>query len=565
MSQDDPHTHLGEQLHRFIEAQIEAGSFSTVTDVTRALQALLRSDDDILKEKERDLRDSMDFARLALSAVRGVGVWTYDVASDRFFCDEGVSEVYGIDPVAGANGIKREGFLANVHPDDRNALVATMAGGLIRAGDLELEYRIKHPDGTIRSVLSRGHTYFNDDGLPIRRTGVGVDMTRQRLLEEQLRQSQKMEAVGQLTGGLAHDFNNMLQGIMGPVELIQRLVALRRTDGLERYCTMAMSSAKKAAALTHRLLAFSRRQPLDPTLIDANRLVSSMDELLCRTMGEMVAISFVLADAPCLTVCDANQLESALLNLSINARDAMPRGGTLTIATSQETIDAQYAATQRDAKPGRYICVAVTDSGEGMPPDVVKQAFEPFFTTKPLGQGTGLGLSMVYGFAGQSGGFATIYSHQGLGTTIRLYLPSAEQSTAPSEAVDTPLTLREGSGETILIVEDEEDVRQLLVDVFTDVGYTVLTAHDGPSGLSILQSPVRIDLLVSDVGLPQMNGRQMVDAAKSFRPHLRVLFLTGYAEMAAARGGFLGEGMQMIVKPFSIDAIINRVQGLLGT
>jgi len=470
MSQDDPHTHLGEQLHRFIEAQIEAGSFSTVTDVTRALQALLRSDDDILKEKERDLRDSMDFARLALSAVRGVGVWTYDVASDRFFCDEGVSEVYGIDPVAGANGIKRERFLANVHPDDKKALVATMAGGLIRAGDLELEYRIKHPDGTIRSVLSRGHTYFNDDGLPIRRTGVGVDMTRQRLLEEQLRQSQKMEAVGQLTGGLAHDFNNMLQGIMGPVELIQRLVALRRTDGLERYCTMAMSSAKKAAALTHRLLAFSRRQPLDPTLIDANRLVSSMDELLCRTMGEMVAISFVLADAPCQTVCDANQLESALLNLSINARDAMPRGGTLTIATSQETIDAQYAATQRDAKPGRYICVAVTDSGEGMPPDVVKQAFEPFFTTKPLGQGTGLGLSMVYGFAGQSGGFATIYSHQGLGTTIRLYLPSAEQSTAPSEAVDTPLTLREGSGETILIVEDEEDVRQLLVDVFTDVG-----------------------------------------------------------------------------------------------
>jgi signal transduction histidine kinase len=195
-----------------------------------------------------------------------------------------------------------------------------------------------------------------------------------------------------------------------------------------------------------------------------------MDELLCRTMGEMVAISFVLADAPCLTVCDANQLESALLNLSINARDAMPRGGTLTIATSQETIDAQYAATQRDAKPGRYICVAVTDSGEGMPPDVVRQAFEPFFTTKPLGQGTGLGLSMVYGFAGQSGGFATIYSHKGLGTTIRLYLPSAEQSTAQSEAVDTPLTLREGSGETILIVEDEEDVRQLLVDVFTDVG-----------------------------------------------------------------------------------------------
>ncbi|WP_174362877.1 PAS domain-containing protein [uncultured Caballeronia sp.] len=520
---------------------------------------------DVTEEREREiaLRDSMDFARLALSAVSGVGAWTYEVASDQFFCDEAISEVYGIDAIQAAKGIRRELFLANVHPDDLKALGATMSGGLLRSGDLELEYRINHPDGSVRSVLSRGHTYFDLEGVPVRRTGIGIDMTQQRLLEQQLRQSQKMEAVGQLTGGLAHDFNNMLQGILGPLELIQRLVSMRRTDGLERYCSMAMSSAQKAAALTHRLLAFSRRQPLDPIPVDANELVASLADLLRRTTGEMVDIVLKLDGTPCKTVCDANQLESALLNLSINARDAMPNGGTLTISTSHESIDEPHAA-QRELKPGRFICIAVTDSGEGMPPDVVRQAFEPFFTTKPLGQGTGLGLSMVYGFAGQSGGFASISSQLGQGTTIRLYLPETDRKDSPDHAPVTLAQLHESSGETILVVEDESDVRRLLVEVFSDAGYTVLQAADGPSGLEILRSPVRIDLLVSDVGLPRINGRQMADAAKLLRPHLRILFMTGYAEMAVAPGGFLGEGMQMITKPFSIEAIVNRVQGLLG-
>ncbi|WP_213776868.1 PAS domain-containing protein [Caballeronia sp. dw_276] len=521
---------------------------------------------DITEEMEREiaLRDSMDFARLALSAVSGVGAWTYDVASDKFFCDEAISEVYGIDAKQAAKGIKREWFLANVHPDDLKALGATMSGGLLRSGDLELEYRINHPDGSVRSVLSRGHTYFDLDGVPLRRTGIGIDMTQQRLLEQQLRQSQKMEAVGQLTGGLAHDFNNMLQGILGPLELIQRLVSMRRTDGLDRYCSMAMSSAQKAAALTHRLLAFSRRQPLDPKPVDANELVASLEDLLTRTTGEMVDVVLALDEAPCKTICDANQLESALLNLSINARDAMPDGGTLTIATSHESIDESYAAAQRELKPGRFICIAVTDSGEGMPPDVARQAFDPFFTTKPLGQGTGLGLSMVYGFAGQSGGFASISSQLGQGTTIRLYLPETDRDDDSDNALAPSALLHESSGETILVVEDEDDVRSLLVEVFSDAGYSVLQATDGPSGLDILRSSVRIDLLVSDVGLPRMNGRQMADAAKLLRPHLRILFMTGYAEMAVAPGGFLGEGMQMITKPFSIEAIVNRVQGLLG-
>ncbi|WP_186310707.1 PAS domain-containing sensor histidine kinase [Paraburkholderia sp. BCC1886] len=524
---------------------------------------------DITQQREHELalKDSLDFARLALSAVSGVGVWTYDVATDRFFCDEAISDLYGIDPVAGLAGIPRTGFLANVHADDRAALVATMSGGLVRSGDLELEYRIDHPDGSIRWVLSRGHTYFDDNGKPVRRTGVGVDMSSQRRLEEQLRQSQKMEAVGQLTGGIAHDFNNLLQGITGPLELIRRLVTLNRTESLERYIDMAMSSAHRAAGLTQRLLAFSRRQPLDPNVVDVNHLVGALEDLLRRTMGESIGIELALDSEPCTTRCDANQLESALLNLSINARDAMPAGGTLRIATSREDVDEQYAATQRDVLPGRYVRIAVTDTGSGMPPDVVRQAFEPFFTTKPLGQGTGLGLSMVYGFAGQSGGFATLASQAGVGTTVSLYLPEKDGEQAP--AADRVATQHLGLGDahsnaTILVVEDDASVRQLLVDLLTELKYKVFHAHDGPSGLRLLQSSTHFDLLISDVGLPGMNGRQIVDAVRAQRPDLRVLFMTGYTDLASSHGGLLDPGMQMITKPFSVEAIVNRVQGMLG-
>ncbi|MCY0388514.1 PAS domain-containing protein [Robbsia sp. Bb-Pol-6] len=522
---------------------------------------------DITEERAREtaLRDSMDFTRLALAAVSGVGAWTYDVASDRFFCDAAIAEVYGVDTAEAQAGIQRARFLANVHPDDLAALRTTMAGGLVRSGDLELEYRVCHPDGSTRWVLSRGHTYFDAAGRPMRRTGVGIDMTTQRLLEEQLRQSQKMEAVGQLTGGLAHDFNNLLQGVMGPLELVRRLIALHRTQDLERYIGMAMSSAQKAAALTHRLLAFSRRQPLDPKHVDANALVLSLGDLLRRTTGEQVPVELVLDAAPCHTRCDANQLESALLNLSLNARDAMPEGGTLTIQTAHEEIDRKYAATQRGVKPGRYISIAVTDTGEGMPPDVARQAFEPFFTTKPLGQGTGLGLSMVYGFAGQSGGFATLYSHVGLGTTIRIYLPETEGEATTVDAQSEHADLQTGAGETILVVEDDENVRQLLIDLFAECGYVILHATDGPSGLAIIESDARIDLLVSDVGLPGLNGRQMADAARLRRPGLRILFTTGYAELAAVNDGFLAPGMQMITKPFSVEKIVQRVQQMLGT
>jgi signal transduction histidine kinase len=342
---------------------------------------------------------------------------------------------------------------------------------------------------------------------------------------EALRQSQKMEAVGQLTGGIAHDFNNLLAGIVGSLDLMQTRISQGRTDSLERYAKAAMSSAQRAAALTHRLLAFSRRQPLDPRPVSANALLTSMEDLLRRTIGPLHALEFVTAGGLWTTLCDPNQLESAILNLAINARDAMPDGGRLTVETCNAHLDDAYVAKQRDIRAGQYICICVTDTGTGMPPEVIERAFEPFFTTKPLGQGTGLGLSMVYGFAKQSEGHLKIYSEVGQGTTIKIYLPryrGKEEDEDTGSAALEEEAVRAEAGETVLVVEDEPVIRDLIVEILQDLGYRALEAVDGPTGLRILQSRERIDLLVTDVGLPGLNGRQLADHARQSRPGLKV-------------------------------------------
>jgi PAS domain S-box-containing protein len=382
--------------------------------------------------------------------------------------------------------------------------------------------------------------------------------------EEQLRQAQKMEAVGQLTGGIAHDFNNLLTGIVGSLDLMQTRMAQGRTENIERYAKAAMSSAQRAAALTHRLLAFSRRQPLDPKPVNANQLITSIEDLLRRTIGPLHALEIVTAGGLWMILCDPNQLESAILNLAINARDAMPDGGRLTIETANAHLDNAYAAAQRDVTPGQYVAICITDTGTGMPPDVIARAFEPFFTTKPLGQGTGLGLSMVYGFAKQSEGHLRIYSEVGQGTTIKIYLPrhrgAAEDELPGVSNTEAP---RAEAGETVLVVEDEPVIRDLIVEVLQDLGYQALEAPDGPSGLRILQSHTRIDLLVTDVGLPGINGRQLADQARVTRPDLKVLFITGYAENATRASGFLDPGMEMITKPFAVEALTTRIRAML--
>jgi signal transduction histidine kinase/CheY-like chemotaxis protein len=382
--------------------------------------------------------------------------------------------------------------------------------------------------------------------------------------QEALRHAQKMEAVGQLTGGIAHDFNNLLQAITGSLEVLKLKLRLNRLDDTERFIDAALGSAHRAAGLTHRLLAFSRRQPLAPRPVQANQLLAPMAELLRRSMGENIRIEIVPGRGLWTTSCDPGQLESVILNLCINARDAMPHGGTLTIATANTTLDASFAARE-DLRPGDYVRIRVSDTGEGMPPDVLARAFEPFFTTKPIGQGTGLGLSMIYGFARQSSGHVQLESEVGRGTTATLYLPrhfgEAGEAGPPAPLAPEPAGQR---AEVVLVVEDEETVRGLVVDVLAGLGYQTLQAQDGPEALRILQSPARIDLLVSDVGLPGLNGRQVYDAAQRDRPGLKVLFMTGYAENAALSRGFQQPGMELITKPFAMEQLARRVQRILG-
>ncbi len=383
-------------------------------------------------------------------------------------------------------------------------------------------------------------------------------------LNDRLRQSQKMEAVGQLTGGIAHDFNNLLVGILVSLELMQVRVGQGRIGDLGRYIGLATTSANRAASLTHRLLAFSRRQTLDPQSVDVNRLATSMEDLIRRTVGPAIRVETMILGGLWRTLCDANQLESALLNLAINARDAMPEGGYLTIEGANVTLDEADAARHETAS-GQYVMVSVTDTGCGMAPDVIARVFEPFFTTKPLGQGTGLGLSMVYGFAKQSNGHTRIHSEVGRGTTVRIYLPRyAGIDEAESGSPEPTPDMAGKTKGTVLVVDDEPAVRLLVGDVLRDLGYDVIEAVDGLEGLRVLQSKQRIDLLVSDVGLPGgMNGRQLADAARVQRPRLKVLFITGFAENAAWGNGKLEPDMQVLTKPFALDALTTTVEAML--
>ncbi len=379
--------------------------------------------------------------------------------------------------------------------------------------------------------------------------------------EASLRQSQKMEAVGQLTGGIAHDFNNMLTGIMGSLDLMRRRIAMQRYDELDRFMDAATTSAERAASLTHRLLAFSRRQSLDLQPLEINALVQSMSELVERALPEQVTLDLALAPNLPTALADANQLENAILNLALNARDAMREGGKLTIATQRAHLLAHEIDTAPDLPAGEFLIVSVTDTGTGMPPDVLEKVFDPFFTTKPVGEGTGLGLSMVYGFAQQSGGAVTIESEQGRGTCVKLYLPITDALTAqpPAETAAAP----RGAGERVLVVEDDPAVRMLVREVLEELHYEAIEFADPVDAVPLLASNMRLDLMISDVGMPGMNGRDLADIARSHRPDLPILFITGYAEHATLRAGFLGENMTMITKPFSLEALAVKISEVI--
>ena len=384
-----------------------------------------------------------------------------------------------------------------------------------------------------------------------------------RTQEEALRQAQKMEAVGQLTGGVAHDFNNLLQVIVGNLEVIRRLVP-SDAGRIQRAAEQAMNGARQASSLTQRLLAFSRRQPLDPKPIDVNSLVGGMSDLLNRSLGETISVETVRGAGLWKAEADPNELEAAILNLAVNARDAMPDGGRLTIETTNAHIDESYATAHAEVLPGQYVALSISDTGVGMDAQTLTRAFEPFFTTKPVGKGTGLGLSQVYGFVKQSGGHVKIYSEVGQGTTVKLYLPRLERSGAESEP-QLPVPVPEGTQEeTILVVEDDENVRSYSVEALRDLGYRVIEAHDGASALHLLQGQTRFDLLFTDVVLPGgMTGAQVAAAARELHPDLKILFTTGYARNAIFHHGRLDKGVQLITKPFTFTDLAAKIRDVL--
>ncbi len=457
-------------------------------------------------------------------------------------------------------------FREFIWPEDADLTERGLEKAASRRDLTSFENRYRHRDGTPRWIS--WHTTTEGDVIYAYGRHVTAEKEQAEALrqaEEALRQAQKMEAVGQLTGGLAHDFNNLLTGISGSLELLATRLAQGRTGDLERYIGAAQGASRRAAALTHRLLAFSRRQTLDPKPTDVNRLVAGMEELVRRTVGPGVAVEVVAAGGLWTTLVDPNQLENALLNLCINARDAMPDGGRIAIETANKWLDAR-AARERDLPSGQYLSLCVTDTGTGMTPEVVARAFDPFFTTKPIGMGTGLGLSMIYGFVRQSGGQARIYSEPGGGAMVCLYLPrhlnAAERVEAPAEPAAPPRAAR---SETVLVVDDEPTVRMLVTEVLEELGYETIEAADGVAGLKVLRSPARLDLLITDVGLPGgLNGRQVADAARALRPDLKVLFITGYAENAVLGHGHLDAGMHVLTKPFAMDALAGRVRDIIA-
>ena len=380
--------------------------------------------------------------------------------------------------------------------------------------------------------------------------------------ESQIRQMQKMEAVGQLTGGIAHDFNNMLAVIMSAMNLIARKLARGETD-VEKFVDAATDATIRAANLTARLLAFSRQQPLAPQVIDANRVVTGMSDLLRRALGETIAIETVLAGGLWRSFTDPSQLENAILNLAVNGRDAMPDGGSLTIETANSHLDDGYAATHGEVTPGQYVMIAVTDTGTGMPPEIVSKAFEPFFTTKPVNKGTGLGLSQVFGFVKQSGGHVKIYSEPGEGTTIKVYLkrhfgdePEVRAASAGTDPEKRPT-------ETVLVVEDDPRVRAGSVDALRELGYKVVHAGDAAEALRKLDEHPNVALLFTDIVMPVMNGRKLAEEALVRRPELKVLFTTGFTKNAVVHNGVLDPGVNFLAKPFTIDQLAAKIREVL--
>jgi PAS domain S-box-containing protein len=511
--------------------------------------------DETVREREERKRDHDRLWRISqeLMVVR-------DLSGTILSVNPSVTRVLGWQP----EEIIGRSIYEFLHPDDTPSTRKTVSAQLSGSGIISVQNRYRCRDGGYRTldwrgVLYEGHVH-----------SVARDVTNEMLAsaelhkaEEALRQAQKMEAVGRLTGGIAHDFNNMLAGIIGSLNILQRRIDTGRMDDVPRFAEAALASAHRAAALTQRLLAFGRRQALDIKPVDIAELVSSLSELLRRTLGPSILLSVELSDDLWFAEIDPNQLESAILNLAINARDAMPDGGTLTIGGRNVPVGRFSASERGKLTTVEYVELSIRDTGFGMPEDVIEKVFEPFFTTKPVGQGTGLGLSMVHGFVSQIGGDVRIESEVGKGTTVQLLLPRARKE-APEEAAEAAAEVPAGAGQTVLVVEDDETVRTLVMDVLHEHGYIGIGLGDASAALPLLRGPAKIGMMISDIGLPTMSGRQLAEIAREVRPDLPILFITGYAGGATNREELLSPGMAMLTKPFKLDDLAMKISDMLA-
>ena len=515
---------------------------------------------------EEALRRSQEQFRILVQAVTDYAIYMLDAEGNVASWNAGAQRIKGYAP----QEIIGRHFSQFYSEEDR--LSGLPRRGLAAARD---EGRWETEGWRLRKDGSRfwAHVVIDpikdDDGEIIGFAKITRDITERREAQRQLEearealfQSQKMEAVGQLTGGVAHDFNNLLTVIIGGLDTIRRTNAAGEPR-VARAVDMALHASERAASLTSRLLAFSRRQPLSPTPTDLNLLVRNMTELLHRTLGEEIELEGVLASRLWPVEVDQNQLEAAILNLAVNARDAMPDGGKLTIETANTHLDDKYVAIDSEVIPGQYVCICVSDSGTGIPGHVLARAFEPFFTTKEVGRGTGLGLSQVYGFAKQSGGHVTIYSEVGHGTTVKLYFPRYRgEQTVPTD-VGAHAPPEAGEGEVVLVVEDNDDVRAFSVMTLAELGYPVEQAANADEALTIIASDQRIDLLFTDVVLPGRSGRVLADEAAVLRPGLRVLYTTGYSRDAIVHQGRLDPGVRLLSKPFTLEQLADRIRAAL--
>lgn len=513
------------------------------------------------RRAEEALRISEKRFRLIAQAT-GNAVWEWDIAGARLWWSEGMAELFGHQP--DLEGSLSTVWRTKVHPDDEKrvgeSLDRLMLGQIEAVHD---QYRFHRADGTWANVENHAFRICDDEGRAVRILGSMTDISNRLEMEDRLRQSQKLEAVGQITGGVAHDFNNLLTIIMGNNEALQD--ALEEESPLRKYADMSAMAAELAAELTNRLLAFSRRQALHPKAVDINDVIGGIEDMLRRTLGENIDIEIVVSNDLWLTEIDLGQLESALLNLAINSRDAMPEGGSLTIETANVSLDDGYVSSELGLKSGHYIVIAVSDTGHGISKEEIERVFEPFFTTKAVGEGSGLGLSMVHGFVKQSGGHIRIYSEMNEGTTVKLYFPryTGERLEQSSDAKVGPVI---SGKETILVVEDDDLILQQLVAQLQGLGYTVITASAGSPALAILHERADIDLLFTDVILPGgMNGRQIADAAQIIRPGLKVLYTSGYSENAIVHHGRLDRGVELLSKPYRRSELASKVRKVLDS